>query len=81
MAQNIPESAPQVSESNAIKTKNDETMAFVKLTDDIASVELTLFPSTYQKYNHLRSGLVVMVSGRAERRKDLQLIVNEIENI
>lgn len=65
----------------SIKTKNDETMAFVKLTDDIASVELTLFPSTYQKYNHLRSGLVVIVSGRIERRKDLQLIVNEIENI
>ena len=56
-------------------------MAFVKLTDDIASIELTLFPSTYQKYNHLRSGLVVIVSGRIERRKDLQLIVNEIENI
>ena len=65
----------------SIKTKNNETMAFIKLGDDIGSIELTLFPSTYQKYQHLRSGLVVIVSGRVERRKDLQIIVNEIENI
>lgn len=64
-----------------IKTKNNESMAFIKLVDDVDSVELTLFPTTYEKYKHLRSGLFVIVKGTTQTRNNLQIIVNEIENI
>lgn len=64
-----------------VKTKNNETMAFIQFSDDINVVELTLFPNVYSRYNHLRNGQLLMVNGYTQRRKELQIVVNEIKEI
>lgn len=64
-----------------VKTKTNETMAFVQFSDDIHTVELTLFPKTYTRYSHLKNGQLLIVSGTTQRRKDLQIIVNEVKEI
>ncbi len=64
-----------------IETKNKEPMAFITITDEVDKIELTLFPGVYQKYTHLRNGLIIIVNGNTQLRKELQIIVNEIENI
>lgn len=64
-----------------INTKNNEPMAFITLNDEVGKIDLTLFPSVYQKYQNLRQGLIVIVKGSVQRRKELQIVVNEIEYI
>lgn len=69
---------------NAIKeiqTKNNDNMAFIKLMDDVSTIELTLFPDVYKKYNNLKIGQLVIVKGYTQKRKDIQIVVNEIINI
>ena len=64
-----------------IQTKNNEPMAFILLEDDISSIEMTVFPKQYVKYQHLKTGQLVKVFGRVERKQKLNLIVEEIGEI
>lgn len=64
-----------------IKTKNNDEMAFIKLMDDLSSIELTLFPEIYKKNNNLEVGKLVVVSGYTQKRKSIQIVVNEIKYI
>lgn len=69
---------------NSIKkilTKNNEEMAFVELSDDVNTIELTLFPNTFSKYRDLKNGQLIIVNGYTQKRKEIQIIVNDIKNI
>lgn len=68
-----------VKQLKAIKTKAGESMAFVTLGDETANIDLTLFPTTYNKYLRIKPGQLVIVTGNTQKRKDLQIIVDEIE--
>lgn len=66
---------------NVIKTKNNTDMAFMKLADDVSSIELTLFPDIYAKYHFVEAGQLIIVKGHTQKRKNIQIIVEEIKNI
>lgn len=68
-----------VKQLKMIKTKAGESMAFATLSDETANIELTLFPTTYNKYLRIKPGQLVIVTGNTQKRKDLQIIVDEIE--
>jgi DNA polymerase III alpha subunit len=58
-----------------IKTKNDEDMAFVSLTDNMESVDLTIFPLEYECYKRfLHVGEPVGVSGKKDSYNGKELI-------
>ena len=66
------------------KTKNDETMAFVKISDSCAEVEIVVFPKTFLKYSqHLQPNNVIFVSGQLSLSDDQppKIISNTIETV
>lgn len=63
-------------------TKNDKIMAFVTLEDMLGSVEVIVFPKTYEQYRDcLTENGMVFISGRVseELDKDMKLISDRIE--
>ncbi len=65
-----------------IETKKKEKMAFVVGSDETGTIELTLFPSVYQRYQTISKGELYQVVGRIERRLDkIQMIVEEIKKV
>lgn len=64
-----------------IKTKHHEDMAFIKLEDENAQIELTVFPKVYCNIENLIIGQIVIVTGKTQMRKDLQIIVDKIEKV
>ena len=61
-----------------VKTKQNETMAFVEIVDDTSSLELVFFPRSYQINTKLIPGMIMMVKGKIQRRTNLQLVVEQI---
>lgn len=64
-----------------IKTKNNESMAFMTLEDDTSIIDMTLFPQVYQKSLNYKIGQIIIVKGRSQIRTNLQIVVDEITNI
>ena len=65
-----------------INTKNNEKMLFITGSDEISSIDLTLFPKTYKKYNNIEEGNILLIKGNVEKRFDkIQIIVNEIKTL
>lgn len=63
------------------KTKNNETMAFVEITDDTSNIETVLFPMIYQQIGKLQNGMILMISGKTQKRMTLQIIVDRFKII
>ena len=61
------------------KTKNNETMAFVEITDDTSNIEIVLFPMIYQQIGKLQNGMILMISGKTQKRMTLQIIVDRFK--
>jgi DNA polymerase III subunit alpha len=62
-----------------IKTKNNEEMAFILGTDELAKVDITLFPKIYDQYKDLTKGMIIKVFGKVEKRlSSYQIIVSKI---
>ena len=60
-------------------TKNNDVMAFIKVNDEYGDIDLTCFPLTYKKFNNIKEGNIIEVTGRVEKRYDkYQVIVNYI---
>lgn len=60
-------------------TKNNDVMAFVLGSDEYGDIDLTIFPSTYKRFNSIKVGNVIEVIGKVERRFDrYQVVVNFI---
>ena len=61
-------------------TKNNDVMAFIKGNDEYGDIDLTIFPSTYKRFNNIKEGNIVEILGRVEKRYDkYQVIVNNIK--
>ena len=63
-------------------TKDNKVMAFLKLEDLVGSVEVIVFPKSYEKYgDRLKEDEKIFVSGRvsAEEEKDAKLICERVE--
>ena len=63
-------------------TKDNKVMAFLKLEDLVGTVEVIVFPKSYEKYtDKLKEENKVFISGRisAEDEKDAKLICEKIE--
>lgn len=63
------------------KTKNNETMAFVEITDDTSNIEIVLFPMIYQQIGKLQNGMILMIFGKTQKRMTLQIIVDRFKII
>ena len=61
-------------------TKNNDIMAFIRVNDEFGDVDLTIFPTTYKKFNNIKEGNIIEIVGRVEKRYDkYQVIVNNIK--
>lgn len=59
-----------------IKTKNNDKMAFIKFSDEYATVEGVLFPSAYSKIGDVSRNNIYKVNAKVERRENTyQLII------
>ena len=64
-----------------IKTKNNETMAFITLSDEIASADAVIFPKQYKNII-ISKGEVLQIDGKVEKRYDkYQIIINSIKKL
>ncbi len=71
-----------VSEKKIKYTKNDQVMAFITLEDLVGSIEVIVFPKTYEKYSKkLEEDTKIFVKGRisAEEDRDGKLICESIQ--
>lgn len=63
-----------------IHTKKGDTMCFVTGSDEQTSLDIVLFPKTYEMHSDLEVGEVVLIKGKVEKRFDkYQLIVRELK--
>ena len=66
----------------SIKTKNNDTMAFLEISDETGSLSYTLFPNKISYANLLKVGDLLKINGHVEKRYDkYQIIVNKIEKL
>ena len=65
-----------------VNTKNNKKMLFINGSDEINTIDVVLFPDIYQNYDNIKSGDVILVNGRVEKRFDkFQIVVNNIRII
>ncbi|MBQ8545874.1 MAG: DNA polymerase III subunit alpha [Clostridia bacterium] len=66
------------------KTKTDENMAFVKISDSTGEIELIAFPKVYLKYSSmLQNDNVIFVNGQASISDEQmpKVIINSVETV
>jgi len=62
-----------------IEKKKKEKMAFYKCIDEYSTIDLTLFPKTYEEYKDIPENTIISVSGRVDNRNDkIQIVVEKI---
>ena len=60
-------------------TKNNDVMAFITGGDEYGEVSLTMFPLVYKRFNNIKTGNILEIIGRVEKRYDkYQVIVNNV---
>jgi len=65
-----------------ITTKKNQKMAFLVGSDEVSTIDLTLFPNLYEENKDLEKGNIVLVTGKVEKRFDkYQLIVQKIDKL
>ncbi len=73
-----------ITQKTTKKTKNDESMAFVKVSDSTAEIELIAFPRTYAAYaEKLQNDNVIYVVGQLSISDEQmpKIIINSVENV
>ena len=67
---------------NMIKTKKDEDMCFLTLSDETTQGDFVVFPKAINQITDIKNNDVVEVEGIVERRMDkYQIVINKIEKI
>ncbi len=62
-----------------IDTKNKEKMMFITGSDELASIDIVVFPKVYKRIPNISPGDILHVFGRAEKRYDqYQIIASNI---
>ncbi len=65
-----------------IETKNNEKMVFLYGSDEVTTMDFTLFPDVYKNNMDIERGDVVLIRGRVEKRLDkYQIIVQKIKKL
>lgn len=65
-----------------INTKNNDKMLFITGSDELDKIDIVMFPKTYEKYNDIKKGEVLLINGKVEKRYDkYQVIVNEVKRV
>ena len=65
-----------------IDTKTNEKMMFITASDLYGTIELVMFPRTYNKYFNIPVPGIYKVKAKVEKRySKLQLVINDIEKI
>ena len=71
-----------VDKIKVINTKKGDKMAFITGSDETATQEYTLFPSTYKEYENIEKGNLLKVRGKVEKRlNQIQIIIQKIRNL
>lgn len=62
-----------------ITTKKNQKMAFISGSDELATIDITLFPNLYEENNDIIKGDILLIQGRVEKRFDkYQIVVNKL---
>lgn len=65
-----------------ITTKKNDKMAFLVGSDEVSTIDLTLFPNLYTKHSDIEKGDTVLVTGKVEKRFDkYQLVIQKIDKL
>ena len=65
-----------------IKTKNNDRMAFMLVSDETSQMDVILFPKIYEQYKNIDKGSVVLINGDVAKRFDkYQIVVKKLEII
>ena len=68
--------------SITITNKDNKKMMFITGSDELSSIDLTVFPNLYEEASSIKGGNIIYVKGRCEKRNGrYQIIVNEIKEI
>lgn len=63
-----------------ITTKKGDKMAFITGSDEISSIDVTLFPNIYKLNTNIKQGDILYVKAKVERRYDkYQLVCNSVD--
>ncbi|MFC6295990.1 DNA polymerase III subunit alpha [Lactiplantibacillus daoliensis] len=67
-----------ITKIRVIRTKRGQQMAFATGSDLSGEIDLTIFPTTYQRLQEtLKPDSIVLISGKVEVKRGLQVIVNQ----
>ena len=65
-----------------IKTKNQDEMAFILVSDETGGMEFTIFPETLKNNANLALNKLYVISGEVTKRfAKINFIVNKIEEV
>ena len=63
-----------------VKTKNNDIICFMKISDEYGIADATVFSDVYKDYDNLQVGDIIQIYGRVNRRKGKdQIIINNIK--
>ncbi len=63
-----------------VNTSKGDKMAFITGSDEVSTIDIVMFPTTYSKYNDINNNDILKINGRVEKRFDkYQIIVNKID--
>lgn len=62
-----------------IKTKKNDTMAFLEISDETGKLDITIFPNKIDYVNKIKKGDLLKITGQVQKRFDkYQIVVNTI---
>ena len=65
-----------------VNTSKGDRMCFISGSDELSSADIVLFPKTYEKYNDIQIGDIILIKGKVEKRFDKhQIVVSGIERL
>ena len=64
-----------------VTTKKNEKMAFLTCSDEEVSIDVIVFPKTYENISNLKKNDIIKVDGKVERRDNYNIIANKITNV
>lgn len=71
-----------VDDIKEISTKTGDKMCFITGSDEIATIDIVLFPRTYKQYPELSKGMILKINGKIEKRFDqYQVVVQKLKLI
>ena len=62
-----------------IKTKKNETMAFLQISDETGKLDYIIFPNRIGYINQIQKGDLLKITGKVEKRMDkYQIVINTL---